>query len=112
MIRIVRTPVIWLTKIEWSGVILTLRMDIVGFSRMTGRPSCLLQQDSGDAYVSVADIETVETAEGIPVIYGADCDDSDYRDPRNEFETVNGVPIYYGGGLNDPDCTDPQDIDY
>ena len=71
-----------------------------------------LQQDSGDASVSVVDIETAETAEGIPVIYGADCDDSDYRDPRNEFETVNGIPIYYSGDLNDPDCMDPRDIDY
>ena len=32
MIRIVRTPVILHTKIGWSGVILALRMDIVGFS--------------------------------------------------------------------------------
>ena len=36
-------PVILLTKIGWSGVIFTLWMDIVGFSRMTGRPSCLLR---------------------------------------------------------------------
>ena len=71
-----------------------------------------LQQDSWDASASVADIETVETAEGIPVNYGADCDESDYRDPRNEFETVNGMTVYYGGDLNDPDCTDPHNIDY
>ena len=43
MIRIVRIPVILRTKIGWSGVILMLQMDIVGFSRMTGRPSCLLR---------------------------------------------------------------------
>ena len=42
MTRIVRTPVILLTKIGWNGVILTLRMVIVGFFRMTGRPGCLL----------------------------------------------------------------------
>ena len=30
----------------------------------------------------MADIETVE---GIPVNYGADCDESDYWDHRNEY---------------------------
>ena len=40
-ILIVRTPAIFFTKSGWIGVILMLRMDIVGFSRMTGRPGCL-----------------------------------------------------------------------
>ena len=41
MIRIVRTPVILITKLGWTGVILTLRIVIGGFSRMSGRPSYL-----------------------------------------------------------------------
>ena len=48
----------------------------------------------------MADIETVETAEGISVNYGADCNESDYRD---RIGTLNGMPVYYGGDLNDPD---------
>ena len=69
-------------------------------------PICL-QQDSWDASVSVADIGTIETAEGIPVVYGGNYDEADYKDPRNEFETVDGMPVYYGGDLNDSDCEDP-----
>ena len=41
--------------------------------------------------------DDVETVQGIPVDYGSDYDDSDYKDPRNEFETVDGMPVYYGG---------------
>ena len=74
-IVIVRNPVILITNLGWTGVILTLRIGIVGFSRMTGRPSCLkltasvmmegdmakpirLRQDSWDASVLVADIDS------------------------------------------------------
>ena len=32
-----------ITMSGWIGVILTLRMDIMGFSRMSGRPSRLFQ---------------------------------------------------------------------
>ena len=71
-----------------------------------------LQQDSWDASVSVADIGTVVTAEGIPVVYGGDYDEADYKDPQNEFETVDGMPVYYGGDFNDSDCEDPRDIAY
>ena len=49
----------------------------------------------------------VETVEGIPVDYSGDYDDSDYKDPQNEFETMDGMPVYYGGDLNDSDCEDP-----
>ena len=69
-----------------------------------------LQQDSWDASVSVADVGTVETAEGIPVAYGGDYDYSDYKVLR--FETMDGMPVYYGGDLNDSDCEDPRDIAY
>ena len=54
----------------------------------------------------------VKTVEGIPVEYGDDCDDSEYKDPRNEFETVDGMPIYYRGDFNDSDCEDPRDLAY
>ena len=37
----------------------------------------------------------VETVKGIPVDYGDDCNDSEYKDPRNEFETVDGMPVDY-----------------
>ena len=42
--------------------------------------------------------------EGIPVDYGDDCDDYEYKDPWNEFETVDGMPVYYGGDFIDSDC--------
>ena len=40
-ILIMRTPAIFFAKSGWIGVILTLQIDIMGFSRMMGRPSCL-----------------------------------------------------------------------
>ena len=71
----VKTPVIFFMKSGWIGVILTLRMDIMGFSRMMGRPqlpvsNCAsmttveemamlvrLRQDSWGATVSAADYD-------------------------------------------------------
>ena len=49
-----------------------------------------LQHESLDASVSVADIGTVETVEGIPMVYVGTYDETEYKDPRNEFETVDG----------------------
>ena len=54
----------------------------------------------------------VETVEGIPVDYGDDSDDSEYKDTRNEFKTINKMPVYYGGDFNDSDCEDPRDLAY
>ena len=71
-----------------------------------------LQQDSLDTSVSVADIGTVESVEGIPMVYGGTYDEAEYKDPRNEFETVDGMPVYYGGDLDYSDCENPRDIDY
>ena len=62
--------------------------------------------DSPELVVMVG-VGEVETVEGIPVYYGDDCDDSDYKDPRNEFETVDRMPVYYGGDFNYSDCEDP-----
>ena len=42
--------------------------------------------------------DELDTMNGIPIDYGGDYDDSDYKDPRNEFETVDGMPVYYSGG--------------
>ena len=61
----------------------------------------------GPELVAMIVADEVETVDGIPVDYGGDYDDSDYRDPRNEFETVDGMPVYYSGDYNDSDCEDP-----
>ena len=61
----------------------------------------------GPELVAMIVADEVETVEGIPVDYGGDYDDSDYKDPRNEFETVDGMPVYYGGDFNNSDCEDP-----
>ena len=60
----------------------------------------------------MADIGTVETVEGIPMVYVGAYDETEYKDPRNEFETVDGMSVYYEGDLNDSDCENPRDIDY
>ena len=62
--------------------------------------------------VAMDGVGEVETVGGISVVYGDDCDDYEYKDPRNEFETVDGMPVYYGGDFNDSDCEDPRDIAY
>ena len=67
---------------------------------------------AGPELVAIIVVDEVETVDGIPVDYGGDYDDSDYKNPRNEFETVDGMPVYYGGEFNDSDCEDPCDIDY
>ena len=38
----VKTLVILLMRIGWTGITLTLRMDVLGVSRMIGRPGCLV----------------------------------------------------------------------
>ena len=76
MIRIVRTPVILITKLGWTGVILTLRIGIAGFIPDDGETQlpvidCTsvlsegdmaeplrLRQDSWDASVSGADVNS------------------------------------------------------
>ena len=58
--------------------------------------------------VAMVGVGEVVTLEGIPV----DCDDYEYKDPRNEFETVDGMPVYYVGDFYDSDCEDPRDIAY
>ena len=57
--------------------------------------------------VAIVGVSEVETVEGIPVDYGDNCDDYEYKDPRNEFETVDGMPVYYGGDFIDSDYEDP-----
>ena len=47
----------------------------------------------GPELVAMIVADELDTMNGIPIDYGGDYDDSDYKDPRNEFETV-----YYSGG--------------
>ena len=86
-------------------------LDIVGVVTVAGEvlPAVLDVSDRPEMVAMVVEGE-VGTVEGFPVDYSDICDDSEYKDPRNEFETVDGMPVYYGGDFTDSDCEDPRDI--
>ena len=59
---------------------------------MGRRPWLLLMCLPDPELVTMIVTDEVETVHGSPVDYGGDCDDSDYKDIRNEFVTEDGVP--------------------